>query len=333
MLERQTAAIPDVYADNRVPVVAYRPTFVRALLMVPVREAGSSAPDDEPSAAIGIYWARCHGASDDEIRVAEGLADAAAIALARARLHAEVQEARGRAEAANRAKDEFIATVSHELRQPLTSILGWVRMLRIGNADAAQRSHGLEVIDRNAKAQIQLVEDLLDVSRMAAAKLSIRLETVELADVVEAAVDGARPIAAEKQIQLTCLVDRKAGPVSGDAERLHQVTANLLSNAIKFTPKGGRVDVRLERVSVWLELRVSDTGRGIDPAFLPQIFERFSQQAPARRHGGLGLGLTIVRHLVELHGGTVHATSAGDDQGATFTVRLPAADRPSDRVG
>ncbi|HEY0050766.1 MAG TPA: ATP-binding protein [Pyrinomonadaceae bacterium] len=274
-------------------------------------------------------------------RIVEGLAAQAAVAMDNARLFEEAQRERAKAERiaadnarlleeakeANRLKDEFLATVSHELRTPLTSIIGWVRMLRAGVLDEPQMTRALETIDRNTRAQTQIIEDLLDISRIISGKLRLDIRIIELAGIIEAAIESARPAAEAKNIRLHMLLDRKASPVAGDADRLQQVVWNLVSNAVKFTPKGGRIQVCLERINSHVEISVSDTGQGIEPEFLPHVFERFRQgdSSIARRFGGLGLGLAIVRQLVEMHGGTVAATSPGENQGATFTVMLPVA--------
>jgi signal transduction histidine kinase/ActR/RegA family two-component response regulator len=229
------------------------------------------------------------------------------------------------AEAASRAKDEFLATVSHELRTPLTSILTWAHMLRAGTLDAAMISRALESIQRSARSQAQLIEDLLDVSRIISGKLRLDVRQTEPVPVIEAAIDTVRPAAEAKQIRLQSTLDPNAGPVSGDPQRLQQVVWNLLANAIKFTPREGRIQVSLRRVGSHVEISVADTGKGIRADFLPRIFERFSQadSSSTRTVGGLGLGLAIVRHLVELHGGTVDVASPGEGRGATFTVELP----------
>jgi PAS domain S-box-containing protein len=235
------------------------------------------------------------------------------------------QKARKEAEGANRAKDEFLATVSHELRTPLNAILGWARMLQAGRLDEAQIARAYETVERNAKAQAQLIEDLLDVSRIISGKLRLDVRPLELASVIEGAIETTRPAAEAKGIRVVTVLDPRGSPVTGDADRLQQVVWNLLSNAIKFTPKGGRVLVRLERVNSHAEITVSDTGVGISPEFLPHVFDRFRQAdgSITRSYGGLGLGLAIVRHLVELHGGTVSADSRAGE-GATFTVQVPA---------
>ena len=262
---------------------------------------------------------------EDDVRLLQTVADRAAIAIDRARLLESERKARAEAEEANRLKDEFLATLSHELRTPLTSILGWARMLRAGKVSEEATERALETIERNARAQSQLIEDILDVSRIVSGKMRLDTRPVDLASVIQGALDTARPAAEARGVRLQPVLDYEAGTVLGDPDRLQQVVWNLLSNAIKFTPKGGRVQVLLGRADSYVEVVVSDTGRGISPELLPHVFERFRQAdaAPDRQHAGLGLGLAIVRHLVELHGGTVRAESAGEGHGATFTVRLP----------
>jgi signal transduction histidine kinase/ActR/RegA family two-component response regulator len=235
------------------------------------------------------------------------------------------REARTAAERMSELKDEFLANLSHELRTPLNAILGWAQMLRIGNRSDADVKKGLETIERNARVQTQLVEDLLDMSRILSGKLRLDVQSVEPATFIEAALDTVRPSAAARGIRVESLLDGAAGPVAGDPSRLQQVMWNLLSNAIKFTERGGKVQVLLERVNSHIEITVADTGAGISAEFLPFVFDRFRQAdaSTTRRHGGLGLGLSIVKHLVELHGGSVRVASAGAGQGATFSVLLP----------
>ena len=245
----------------------------------------------------------------------------------REELLASAQAAQAEAEKANRLKDEFLATLSHELRTPLTAILGWAEMLGKSQLAPVTAQRAVEVIRRNARMQVQMIDDLLDVSRIVTGKLSMTVQPVDLGTVIIAAVEGMRPAAEAKEIRFQLQLDSPAAQVSGDPARLQQVAWNLVSNAIKFTPKGGRVLVRLERVDSQVEVAVSDTGRGITPEFLPHVFDRFRQadSTTTRVYGGLGLGLAIVRQLVELHGGTVRVESAGEGQGATFTVSLPLA--------
>jgi PAS domain S-box-containing protein len=234
------------------------------------------------------------------------------------------QDARREAEEANRIKDEFIATVSHELRTPLTAMLGWVRLLRTGELSPETANNALETIERNVKSQAQLIEDLLDVSRITTGKLRLILQPVDLGSVVKSATDAVRPAASAKNIKLQMILGDEA-PVYGDYERLQQIIWNLLSNAIKFTPKGGKAQIEVNRVDSHIELTVTDTGEGIKAEFLPYIFNRFTQadSSISRPYGGLGLGLSIAKHIAELHGGTVKAFSEGEGKGATFTVILP----------
>ena len=261
----------------------------------------------------------------DDLDLAAELGRRAALAVDNARLYRASQEARTAAEKANRAKDEFLATLSHELRTPLTPILGWTVMLRSGNLDQASILRGLEVIERNVRAQTQLIGDLLDVSRIITGKLRLEVRPIDLAPVVEAGVDAVRSSAEAKEIKLDLELPQGMPQVLGDPDRLQQVVWNLVSNAVKFTPQQGRIGVRLVKEESHVSLLVHDSGKGITPEFLPFVFDRFRQadSTSTRSHGGLGLGLAIVRHLVELHGGTVDAKSGGEGQGAMFTVNLP----------
>jgi PAS domain S-box-containing protein len=243
----------------------------------------------------------------------------------RARLHDLERAARHEAEAANRVKDEFLATVSHELRTPLNSMLGWIQMLRSGRLNQANYARGLETVERNGRALARLIEDILDVSRIVTGKLRLEVYPVDLVPIINLAIDAVRPAAEARSIQIVTRLDPSAGPVSGDPDRLQQIVWNLLSNAIKFTPEGGRVEVALDRVDSSVRIVVSDTGQGIGQDLLPHIFERFRQadSTSTRSHGGLGLGLAITRHLVEMHGGTITAESQGEGKGASFTALLP----------
>ncbi|HEX5604675.1 MAG TPA: PAS domain S-box protein [Pyrinomonadaceae bacterium] len=276
----------------------------------------------------------------DEI-VVSGLASQAAVAMDNARLYETAKKARAEAERAaaenerlymqaeesSRLKEEFLATISHELRTPLSAILGWARMLRLGQLSTEQSAKALDTIERNARAQAQLVDDLLDVSRIITGKLRMDVRPADPNSFIDAAVESVRPAADAKGVRIQKVVDTSPISIPGDPVRLQQVVWNLLSNAIKFTPRGGRVQIRSERVNSHLEIVVSDTGQGIESEFLPHVFDRFRQadQKTSRQHGGMGLGLAIVRHLVEMHGGTVRANSDGEGKGATFTVMLPIA--------
>jgi PAS domain S-box-containing protein len=279
--------------------------------------------------------------TDADAHLLQAVGDRVALAIDRATLYQAERRARREAEAANRMKDEFLATVSHELRTPLTAILGWARLLRSPRYGLPCDALGpLETIERNARAQTRLVDDLLDVSRIITGRLHLDLRPTDLGGVVDAALDAVRPAAVAKGIALDATLDPSATPVLADAGRLQQVVWNLLTNAVKFTPDGGRVTLHARGHGMHAHVVVRDTGKGIAPEFLPYIFDRFRQEdsTPTRTHGGLGLGLAIVRHLVEMHGGTVHAESAGEGRGTTFTVTVPLApdaarDRFPDRPG
>ncbi len=233
--------------------------------------------------------------------------------------------ARSEAEKANRLKDEFLATLSHELRTPLNAVIGWARMLGSGRLDQDSSKHALEVIERNAWAQKQIIEDILDVSRVITGKLQLNFTPVDLITIVDAALDAVRPAMEAKDIKIETVIDSSLRLISGDPDRLQQVVWNVLSNAAKFTPAGGKVEISVAQNNARVEIKVKDSGPGIDPTFLPHVFERFRQAdgSTTRMHGGLGLGLAIVRHLVELHGGTIGVDNRDDAPGAIFTVRLP----------
>jgi PAS domain S-box-containing protein len=237
----------------------------------------------------------------------------------------ESRRARRVAEESSRMKDEFLAMVSHELRTPLTSIVGWTSLLESKQLDEEAASHGIQVIDRNARSLTQLIENLLEATRGQAGKVLLNFRNVQPAPIIQAAVDALLPAVEAKRIHLQTALDPKAGPVTADPDRLQQVVSNLLTNSIKFTPEGGRVQVSLQRVASHVEITLSDNGAGINPEFLPFVFDRFRQAdaSSTRAYGGLGLGLSIVRQLTELHGGAVSVYSPGKDQGSTFVVRLP----------
>ncbi len=258
-------------------------------------------------------------------KIARDISERRRVEQERELLLAREQAARNQAEVLNRLKDEFLATISHELRAPLNAILGWSTLLRRSDLGEEGTARALETIERSAKTQAQLIEDMLDVSRITAGKLRLEVKPTELIPVINAAIDSVQHAAEAKEIQLQMILDPAASSIQGDAARLQQVIWNLLSNAVKFTPKGGLVQVKLERADSQALITVSDTGEGIAPEFLPYVFDRFQQAdgTSTRKHGGLGLGLAIARHLVESHGGTIQAHSAGLREGASFTVKLP----------
>jgi signal transduction histidine kinase/CheY-like chemotaxis protein len=259
-----------------------------------------------------------HQYSTEDLKFAEDVAARAALAVDNAQAYRD-------ARAANQLKDEFLATLSHELRTPLNAILGYARLIRSGMLETGKQARALDTIERNATMLTQIVEDILDVSRIITGKIRLNIQPVDVPAVIKNALETITPAAEAKHLRVHTILDPRASPVSGDPDRLQQIVWNLVSNAVKFTPKGGRIQVVLERIDSHVEMLVSDTGVGIKPEFLPFVFERFRQgdATTAREHAGLGLGLAIVRHLVELHGGTVSAESGGQGQGATFRVRLP----------
>jgi signal transduction histidine kinase len=308
--------------------------------------------DPHSASVLVLQVSATYVREEDTVRALEGGADACLtepiegpvlIATVRALLRAREAEdamraalareqaARAAAESANRTKDEFLATLSHELRSPIGAILTWVTLLRSGQIDAPRTERALAAIERNTRIQVQLIEDLLDVSRIISGKLHLERATTELGVVISSALEAVRPAAAAKGVRVVAAALPAGVSVWADAARLHQVLWNLLSNAVKFTPAEGTVEVRLERADGRAVIRVCDTGRGIDPAFQPYIFERFRQadSSSTRHEGGLGLGLAIVRHLVEMHGGSVRAESEGPGRGATFIVTLPLGEEPA----
>ena len=260
-------------------------------------------------------------------KIARDVSDRKRAEAERTKLLQTVQQAREEAEELNRSKDQFLALLSHELRTPLNAIFGWARMLQSAAMDEVTSRRAIDAILRNATAQVQLVEDLLDVSRIITGKMRLDVQSLDLKSVVESALDAVQPAASAKGLKIETVLDPNAGPVVGAADRLRQVVWNLLMNAIKFTPRDGRVQVHLRKLKSHVEIVVSDSGEGIQPEILPFIFDRFRQgdSTTTRPHGGLGLGLALVRHLVDLHGGRVRAASEGPGRGATFVVELPIA--------
>jgi PAS domain S-box-containing protein len=311
MLPDLSDALRETWSPTSRAEVLVRQLAIRSYMVVPLVVRGSVIGAIAlTSSASGRRF------ESDDLALAGELARRAGLAVENAQLYRDAQDA-------NRLKDEFLATVSHELRTPLTAILGWLHLLRTGRP--AQVARAIDTIERNALAQARIVDDVLDVSRIITGKLRLEIEPVNLADVLRSAVDTVRPAAEAKEIALITTLHPAAAETAGDSARLQQIAWNLLSNAIKFTPHGGRIEVRLEREGSDARVRVSDTGQGIRPDFLPHVFERFRQgdSSSTRTHGGLGLGLAIVRHLVELHGGSVTAESGGEGCGATFTITLP----------
>jgi signal transduction histidine kinase len=325
MLAAQPQVIDDIYADPSVPHAAYRPTFVTSLALVPVGPG-------LPVASIGAYWAGRHAVNAYELDLMCSLASAADLALAGVRAYEEARRGRAEAEQANHLKDEFLATLSHELRNPLNVIVGYAELLR-QNADALsalQRARAVDGIYRNAYAQSRLVNDLLDLARLRTGKLTITREPCALTAIVEQAADAIREMASAKGVAVHVHASQDV-VVNGDPVRLQQIMANLAHNGVKFTPSGGSVTLQVIRESDRGIVSVIDTGRGIDPGFLPYVFDMFRQAdgSSTRSHEGLGIGLALVRQLVELHDGSVCASSAGPDRGSTFVVQLPLHEAPA----
>ncbi len=315
------AAFLDVaYAEEQARLA--RALQPRSVMIVPLAARGRTL------GAMTYAWAESGSTyTKEDLAFAEELGRRCGLAIENARLYAAEQRARESADVANRAKDEFLATVSHELRTPLNAIMGWAKLLSSGRLDEERRARAIETIDRNAVAMAQLIEDLLDISRIITGKMRLEVQPVDLARVIEAAIESVKPAADAKEIAITSTLDRSAAStLMGDPTRLQQVVWNLLSNAVKFTDKGGRIDVVMRPCDSEIEISVTDSGKGIDPTFLPHVFDAFRQEdaSNTRARGGLGLGLAITKQLVELHGGQIEAKSDGEGRGSRFVVRLPA---------
>lgn len=318
MLHRESVVIEDIYADARIPIDAYRPTFVRSLAMVPIRAR-------EPLGAIGNYWSTRHAADARELRLLQALADSTSIALENVALLEHLHAAKEAALAANQLKDEFLANVTHELRTPLHPILAWSELL-IGDAALPHEAReAVQQIHENALLQLRHVEALLDISRLISGRCRLERGEVELCALLASAIGAIEPTAQAKGVALDYAPHAQPVRAFVDAARVHQIVWNLLSNAVKFTPAGGRVRIALESTGAHARIEVADDGIGLAPSFAPHVFERFRQAdgSAARAVGGMGLGLATVRHLVELHGGSIAAHSAGPGRGSRFEVLLP----------
>jgi two-component system CheB/CheR fusion protein len=318
MLQKQHVVIEDIYSDSRIPVDKYRSTFVKSLAMVPVRI-------EEPIAAIGSYWGVRYLASAAQLEILQIIADAAAMALSNVQLYERLQETVREAEAMVRAKDEWIQLLCHELRTPLTPILGWLQLLQTQKMTEEKRMDALNSIERNLRTETRLVEDLLEASRSVSGKMKLEPAEVDLLEPIQSAVEVLKPTADTRGIAVDVHVPPSPCIVVGDKQRLQQAIWNILGNAIKFSPQSSRVDVQLQRRGDYFELAITDHGIGISPDMLPRLFKMFQQAdgSATRVHGGLGLGLALTRHLVELHGGRIEAQSDGVGHGATFRLYLP----------
>jgi len=320
LVARVTDAVLRAEAVNADQLSLFKQMGPRSAMIAPL--IGRQAPLGAIAFAI-TESRRRYGRAD--LLCAEVVARQAAVAIEGARLYREAEAARVEAEAANRAKDEFLSTLSHELRNPLNAVAGWAKVLEGGQLSEEQSRRAVQIILRNAAAQVRLVDDLLDISSVVSGRMRLAVQAVNLRSVVEEVLDAIRPAAEARNIRLQTVIESPGAPVSGDPGRLQQVVWNLLSNAVKFTPKDGRIQVKVQRVKSHVEIIVSDTGEGIRADLLPYIFDgqRHGDSPAARSHGGLRIGLALVRHLVQLHGGSVFAESPGEGQGATFGVKLP----------
>jgi len=322
MANGKPAVIPDIYADPRVPVEAYKPTFVRSMAMVPVRAQQKSI------GAIGAYWREARSPSEGDVAILQTLADAAALAMANADLYRELEAAVEKAAAIDRTKDELLMLISHELRTPLMPLLGWASILRERPTDAQAVARAAEAIGRNARVELALIDQLLDVADIIAGNLDLDRRPVAVQPIVAQAIRTVGPQAENKDLRITQPDPRDSHFVRGDARRLGQAFGHLLSNAVKFTRSGGAITVGVHKAGPAVRVAIADSGVGLPAESLNSVFDPFSRvdRSTTREHGGLGLGLAITRRIVELHGGTISATSRGRDSGATFTIELPAFD-------
>ena len=319
IVEGRTVAIRDIYTDETVPLVFYRPTFVRALALVPLSGFARGC-------ALGVYWAAPHQLSEHEMVLLQAVGNSAAVGLANVRLHVEASEARAEAERANLLKDQAIGQIAHELRNPTQVVIGWAHRLQEAGVEPDRFARAIDAIARCAEQQQRLIEDLLDVSRLAGGTMKLDCRPLDVAELVAAAVEGVGPECERRGLALTSTCVDGAVHIVGDALRLRQVIDNLLSNALKFTPPHGSIAVSLRRVDDLVEIAVTDTGLGISAATMPHIFDRFYQvTSNGHRVEGLGLGLAIVKSLVELHGGRIDISSAGLERGTVARITLPMA--------
>ena len=319
MHHRTSVSIPDIFTDYRVPIAACRPTFVKSLFMTPIRQI-------DPIGAIGVYWARPNAPSEQDTRALEALANATSVAVQNIELHQALERKVLELERSAEVKDQFLLTLSHELRTPMNSILGWSQILREEKSDLSfEMREGIESIYRNAQTEIRLISDLLDGTQCLVGRLKLVRESVDLNEVLRTAARSARVHLPERQITLEVEGTARPAPIDGDPDRLFQIVSNLLSNSAKFTPKRGTIRLSLADEGRHYLIAVTDDGEGISADLLPKVFDRFQSQSSqlTRAHGGLGLGLAIVKSLVEAHGGEVSAHSAGPGSGARFEVRLP----------
>lgn len=321
MLNKIPAMIEDIYLDSRIPHEAYRPTFVKSLAMVPIRS-------EDPIAAIGNYWASPHMPTAQEMEILQALANTVSVAMENVQLYASLEARIKELDLANKAKDEFLMTISHELRTPLNAIIGWSDMLLGGELNSDQVHEGIKTISRNAQTEALIIDELLDSTRIVNGRFRLEKKPLNLVAIIQDSITSMRPLADKKFIKINLQEFTEFGILLGDRERCQQILFNLLSNAIKFSPNNSNIEVSVVREGPHACIHVRDYGQGIDSQFMPQLFDRFSQadSSMTRKYGGLGLGLAIVRHLVEAHGGTITAESPGINQGSDFKVSLPLSE-------
>ena len=323
MEHKRSTIIEDIYKDERVPIDAYEPTFVRSLAMTPIRR-------EKPIGAIGTYWSKKHRPTDDQLEMLQALADTASVALENVNLYKTLEDNITDLKKANQAKNEFLTNLSHELRTPLNSIVGWSELLLDNESEDPAIAQAAEIIFRNAHRQTTIIEDLLDVSQMVSGRVRINSQMVDFKKLIEECIASVAEASQQKNITITFNEETNDSTVYGDSRRLKQMITHLLENAVKFSTGNQEVKIRLFRQGPRLNLEIQDQGVGIEAEALPQLFTIFKQadSSTIRKHGGLGLGLAIVRHLAEAHHGTVTAKSKGENQGATFTLSLPSAEAP-----
>ncbi|WP_413558623.1 ATP-binding protein [Bdellovibrio sp. HCB209] len=322
MLNKKAVIIEDIYKDPRIPIDAYRPTFVKSLAMIPVRR-------EDPIAAIGIYWAEQHRCTPQELELIQALADTVSVAMENVQLYESLGSKISELEKVNEEKDQFLMTVSHELRTPLNSILGWTEILKDSNTPGEDMSRGLDIIDRNAKSQARIVEDLLDSTRIMAGRLRLDKADVDLVEIAQHAINAIEVEAHKKKVKIQFHSDMQDAVVNGDPVRLQQVLNNLLTNAIKFSNAEGEVTVSIQRRGPGVAVSVRDHGVGISLDGQNRLFNRFFQvdSTTTRKYGGLGLGLAISRHLIDSHNGMITLTSEGEGMGSTAEFVLPLTDK------
>lgn len=321
MLHKAQALIPDIYQDSRVPVDAYRPTFVKGMAMTPIRK-------EDPIGAIGTYWSQVHKPTAEQADLLQALADSVSVAMENVKLYSDLKSKVDDLKKTNQAKDEFLMNVSHELRTPLNSILGWVDILVQDHVDEDETSLGLETIQRNARHQLKIVEDLLDSSRILAGRVHLERASVDLCQIIMQSVLALKSEIQKKNLDLSIASGLKTAIIDADPVRIRQIVDNLLMNAVKFSHDAGKIQIDIQRQGPSVKMSVQDFGEGIESEFITHIFERLQQgdSSTTRKYGGLGLGLSIAKHLVHAFDGEISAVSEGHGKGATFTVTFPLRD-------